>query len=524
MFSELVKITDSLGGEICLTGCKKVFLLVVLLAGFTLAAFGPAYAVGETAIYTATDGLKVVSYSRQWADIHQLKEVYIELLRNVHGEELKLLKRINIYPGSDPQGMKAAGRWYGEWIMKDGKPSLSGNRYIDLYNGDEFTTVPSIARTLAHEYGHHFTYYYFFKRENKLWENWRDSGMAAIRGLKNNSRVSASGSNHAWLIQEIAAEDYVQLFGSPSSKQSYDFKDIAERVNEGQRGVTYSTDIFNYRPQENYELPLAANVKGLKEYWLKAAGLTMAGSPPGQVSIELEDVNPMDRSTQYVFAWDKSIDDKTTALEYTLVYFEKIGDKSISYPVKTVTDNEPLEAVLGSAQSERVYMWEEVPADIAYFVLYIKDGDGLVTSSRVMAVDFSDPLNPEYVQIDDNTLSTGVWFPVRVKVAQKQLSFDVPPVIQNGRTMVPFRAVFEEMKASVDWDPSSQTIIATNNDTQITLRIGETVAFVNGEEVYLESPPVIRNGRTLIPLRFIGEALGADVSWNKGLQLVSITV
>ena len=507
-----------------MTGCKKMFLLVALLAVFTLAAYGPAYAVGESAIYTAPDGFKVISYSRQWADAQKLKEVYNELLRNVHGEELKLLRRINIYPGSDPQGMAAAGRWYGEWIMKDGKPSLSGNRYIDLYNGDEFTTVPSVARTLAHEYGHHFTYYYFFKRENKLWENWRNTGLAAIRGLKYNARVSGSGSNHAWLIQEIAAEDYVQLFGSSSVKQSYDFKDIAERLEDGQRGVAYSSDIYNYRPQENYELPLAANVKGLREYWVKAAGLATAGSPPAQVSIELKEVNQMDKSNQYVFTWNKSIDDKTTNLEYTLVYFEKSGNNTISYPVKTVTDNEPLEAVLGSAHSERLYMWEEVPGDIAYFVLYIKDGDGLVTSSPVLAVDFGNPLIPEYVQIDDNAMSTGAWFPIRVKVAEKQLSFDVPPVIQNGRTMVPFRAVLEELEAIVDWDPSSKTIIATKNDTQITLHIGDPVAKVNGEEVYLESPPIIRNGRTLVPLRFISEELGADVTWNQGLQLVSITV
>jgi len=507
-----------------LTTCKKMFLLVALLTVFTLAAYGPVYAEGENAVYTAPDGFKVISYSRQWADVSELKEVYGELLRNAHGVELKLLRRINIYSGPDPRGMSAAGRWYGEWMIEGGKPSLSEDRYIDIYNGDEFTTIPSIARTLAHEYGHHFTYYYFFKRENKLWENWRSSGLAAIRGLKNNARVSAAGSNHAWLIQEIAAEDYVQLFGSPNSKQSYDFKDIAERVNDGQRGVTYSSDIFNYRPQENYELPLAANVKGLREYWLKTAGLAMAGSPPAQVSVELKDVYPMDRSPQYVFAWNKSIDDKTTALEYTLVYFEKIGDNIISYPVKTVTDNEPLEAVLGSARSERVYMWEEVPEDIAYFVLYIKDEDGLVTSSRVLAVDFGNPLYPETVIIDDNTLSTGAWFPVRVKIAQKQLSFDVPPIIQNGRTMVPLRAVFEELGAIVDWDPSSRTIIATKNDTQITLHIGESYAVVNGKEVYLDSPPVIRNGRTLVPLRFISEALGADVAWNQGLQLVSITV
>lgn len=506
---------------------KKLFLLVTLLAAFTLAVYGPSYAAGETAVYTAPDGFKVVSYSTEWADVKKLGEVYQELLRNTHGEEIKLLRRINIYGGADPDGMSFSGRWYGEWTIKDGRPYLTGNRYIDIYNGDKYTTIQSIARTLAHEYGHHFTYYYFFRQEKRLWEDWKKSGLAAVRGLQSNPQVGASGREHAWLIQEIAAEDYVQLFGSPNAKVSYDFKDIAERVNLGQSTIIYSSDTYNYHPQENYQLPLAANIKGLREYWVRAAGFNYrGGQPPAPVALRLKEVNQLERVTtpQYVFAWDQSSDDRSGPLEYTLVCFTKNGSTGELYPVKTVTDGEPLQAVFGSAKGQRVYMWEELPGSMAYFVLYTKDGDGLVTSSPVLAVDFTNPLEPETVEIEDKFLSSGMWFPVRVKVGQNQLAFDVAPVIQKGRTLVPLRAIFEELEAAVGWDPGSQTIRAVKGSTEVVLRIGESTAWVNGEEVLLDSPPVIVNGMTLIPLRFVSEALGAAVSWNRNMQLAKISM
>lgn len=505
----------------------KAALILAAVVMFYAVPAGNALAAGETAVYSAPDGFKVVSYSGKWADQNKLKEVYIELLRNTHGEELKLLNRINIYPGPDPEGISAAGRWYGVWSMKEGKPVLKGGRYINIYDGDEFTTVKSIARTLAHEYGHHFTYYYFYKTEKKLWDNWKSTGLAKARKLSTDPRVASGNVSHKWLIQEIAAEDYVQFFGSPTAKESRDFRDIRERLSDGRTSVSYSTDIYNYQPQENYEIPLASNIPGLREYWLKAAGLSYKlGNGPSKVQLELSKVNRLEgvNTPQYVFTWGKSSDDRTQNLEYTLVYFQQLGQQTRLSPVKTVTDGEPLEAIIGSADNSRMYIWEEVPGGTAFFILYIKDGDNHISASDILAVDFgTDSYNPDTVVIDGDAFANGVWFPVRVKIGEEQMAFDVPPVIQNNRTMVPFRAIFEELGAQVSWEAGERKITATKGETELVLRVGELTAEINGEPVNLDSAPVIKSGRTLVPIWFICESLGVDYEWNHNLKLVTIS-
>lgn|GEM_PF-2152987 len=486
-------------------------------------------ASGGTTVYTAPDGFKVVSHSKAWADTEKLMSVYKELMNNIHGEEMKYLGSINIYPGPDPEGTGSAGRWYGAWKFVQGVPVLLDGRYIDIFNGDSLTTVESIARTIAHEYGHHFTYYHYFKKEKKTWDQWKSSGLAEARGLKNNQKVGTSGVHHDWMIHEIAAEDYVQLFGSPTVKMSQDFRDIADRLADGGAGNnkwSYNTDTFNYHPQENYRLPLAANVKGLKKYWLNAAGLEdTAGSPPAQVVPQLVKVNKYSGidTPQYVFTWNASQDDRSAVLEYTLVWFEDSPGAIMSfYPVRTVIDGEPLTAVIGSAKEERIYLWERVPTGVAYFIVYVKDSDGLIISSPVLAVDFSDRLNPTTVLIDDISLLSGQWFSPRVKINDKQMSFDVPPVIKNGRTLVPLRAIFEELGAEVQWDEKTRTVTALKGDKVISLKIDSYDAEVDGSRVVLDVPAQIMNGRTLVPLRFVSEALGAIVTWNQRLQLVSI--
>ncbi len=103
------------------------------------------------------------------------------------------------------------------------------------------------------------------------------------------------------------------------------------------------------------------------------------------------------------------------------------------------------------------------------------------------------------------------------------LTFDVPPVIDNGRTMVPLRATFEALGATVRWDANTRTIAATKGDASIQLTVGDTSAAKNGAKITLDAPPRILDGRTLVPLRFIGEALGCQVNWDDSTQTVSIS-
>lgn len=98
----------------------------------------------------------------------------------------------------------------------------------------------------------------------------------------------------------------------------------------------------------------------------------------------------------------------------------------------------------------------------------------------------------------------------------EQLDMDVPPIIENGRTLVPIRGVLEAMGASVTWDQSTKTATAFLGENSASVTIDNKVAFVNGYPVLLDVPAKIVGGRTMVPLRFIAESIGYDVSFNDG--------
>ena len=105
----------------------------------------------------------------------------------------------------------------------------------------------------------------------------------------------------------------------------------------------------------------------------------------------------------------------------------------------------------------------------------------------------------------------------------KTVSNDVAPKIVNDRTMLPIRFIAEALGAKVDWIEESQTVKITAENIDISLVIGEDFATVNGEKIDLDSPSFIENDRTYLPIRFVSEKLGADVKWDDATQTVSIT-
>ncbi len=100
---------------------------------------------------------------------------------------------------------------------------------------------------------------------------------------------------------------------------------------------------------------------------------------------------------------------------------------------------------------------------------------------------------------------------------------DVQPTLMNDRTMVPFRTIFEALGCEVSWDEQAQTAIGERNEDIIKLPLDNQLAKVNGYAVYLDQPAVIQNDRTLVPLRFVAETLGAKVEWDQATQTVYIT-
>ncbi len=111
---------------------------------------------------------------------------------------------------------------------------------------------------------------------------------------------------------------------------------------------------------------------------------------------------------------------------------------------------------------------------------------------------------------------------IRVVLDGQMLQFDVPPVIENDRTLVPLRVIFEALGADVEWNGETQTVTAKRSDTEIKLIIGGE-AYVNGQAVELDVPAKIIEDRTLVPLRFVSEALGCQVDWDGVTRTVSIS-
>ncbi len=110
-----------------------------------------------------------------------------------------------------------------------------------------------------------------------------------------------------------------------------------------------------------------------------------------------------------------------------------------------------------------------------------------------------------------------------VYLDNKKLSFDVEPIIENSRTLVPLRAIFEAMGASVQWNDATRTVTAVKGSTTVVLPIGSTQPTVNSKEWPLDVPAKISQSRTLAPLRFVGEAFGGTVEWNGTTRTINIT-
>lgn len=112
---------------------------------------------------------------------------------------------------------------------------------------------------------------------------------------------------------------------------------------------------------------------------------------------------------------------------------------------------------------------------------------------------------------------------IAVYLNGKQLEFDQSPIIRNDSTLVPFRKIFEELDMTVQWDNTEKRVTAQDEETIISLVIDSPIMYVNGKSVELLTPPVIMNNRTLVPLRAISEAAGADVEWDGVTRTVTIT-
>ncbi len=102
-------------------------------------------------------------------------------------------------------------------------------------------------------------------------------------------------------------------------------------------------------------------------------------------------------------------------------------------------------------------------------------------------------------------------------------SYGSPATIVEGRTLVPLRAIFEALGATVEWDQVTRTVSSTLGEDSISLAVGSTTLVKNGEDVTLDVPAQIINDRTMVPARAIAEAYGVGVEWDAATRTVILT-
>ena len=111
---------------------------------------------------------------------------------------------------------------------------------------------------------------------------------------------------------------------------------------------------------------------------------------------------------------------------------------------------------------------------------------------------------------------------ISIMLNGKPIQFDIAPIIEDGRTLVPLRAIFEALGATVEWNGDIQTVIAKKDDITVSLKIGSNELVKNGEIITLDIPTRLVGDRTLVPARVVAESFGAVVEWDKDTKTVTI--
>jgi hypothetical protein len=348
-------------------GPMKVFrkLLIIMFISFLLGHSSVLGAAAKPlATYTGSNKIQIISYHSQWKSSSKLQKVWQELMRNTHYGELKYLKKINIRPGI------RASNYVGRYYTKNGKryyfTTSEINYYPDRDGGDNL----SLAKTLAHEYGHHYTMYYLWIKEGIQLDtdSWKKSKYAKTRGLVNNSQVSEN-AEHKWKPAEIAAEDYFQLLGSINGRKAVNTNGL----------TSWNTDMYNIRPQENMGLTLAAQVSNLYSYLLGLAGqkTTNKNMPPKAPTLSFDEVweDNIGR-LNFRLKWTKSGDDKPNPITYTVLEYANL--LSIPTPIAFGVDKLSGEKPLGVNE-----------VGVKYYRVLALDPQGMIVSSNLININLT---------------------------------------------------------------------------------------------------------------------------------------
>ena len=462
--------------------------------------------------YTSPEGINFDSYTPVW-DTDKLRALYEQLMGNLLGEELAYLGTVKLLPGKGPGGVRGniELRWQ---TSSAGRLRLYKERVINIFEADTKTTPDQAAHTLSHEYGHLFTYYWLIKKENKTpgdpTTSW--AKLRQLQDLPVRWRDSNLPYNHFWEAKEILAGEYSQLFGHPVAKE---------------------------HGPENIVVTPPDSVTGLREYWLNLAGLEQQDKPEllaqpllidfttSYIEREsfdfdlLQVINEREPVYSLSFSPASNSSERNARLEYSLHWSlrrEPYGSWGCG---ESVTNRGSADFKYGAyKKDDNHWFYPGMPKGEAFFRVHVFDPETKQkTFSPMYWFDFTDPLNP--VPISDQFLyDDGM---VRVYIDTEKLTLEQPPIIMGASTMVPLRGIFERLGAKVAWNGTEQSLIVRSGSRIVELNINSKIATIDGRTVELAQSPALVNSKTLVPLRFVSEALGAKVHWDAKCHSVEIT-
>ncbi len=201
---------------------------------------------------------------------------------------------------------------------------------------------------------------------------------------------------------------------------------------------------------------------------------------------------------------------------------------SYNYPI-TISSNDNGSAILSDSNAvagETVTITTDPDAGYGVSEVVVTDKDGnaievtALGNGQYTFVMQEGGADVQVVYKPAITLTVGSLY---IDVFGKLVKNDVTAILTpEGRMMLPIRVIAEALGADVDWDPDLQKVTITKGDTIIEIFIGAEYAYVNGEKVALDSAAFIKDNRTYLPVRFVSEYLGADVNWYAGSKTVTI--
>ncbi|MBM7648407.1 hypothetical protein JOC78_001349 [Bacillus ectoiniformans] len=281
---------------------RALMFLVLLLLSWGVTEQAHAHVTDETksfkaqsefesrytlvASYKGASGVTFKSYSTKWGT-DKLKLLEQELLKNKHGSELSYLQDIMIFPDY-PSGEGVMGMYYAEYEYNQGKYTYNKGRKIHLYGGNQYTTVPSLAYTMSHEYGHHLTYYQLVQKEQLDVDSWKQSNYYKSRSFSRYPKIHTNPTgDYIWNMAEQMAEDYVQLFGSELAISKY-LQMNTDVAPPFETPSIYSYWATHFGSQFKQPAPLSLYLTGYKKYTNSTYDLDLSMKYPASSKLFLK--------------------------------------------------------------------------------------------------------------------------------------------------------------------------------------------------------------------------------------------